>query len=305
MRLRGFFDLFNITNGNAAETRTITTGTSFLRPTAVLTPRTARFGARLMLLNHGPGRSRSPRIAFQTEGPRPPSFGVLVARRNADFSARISNIRSAPPFAHWRQNWYRPSPFASLRSRARRAGVGRFARLTIAGGWPACVRRVVATGSSVPAVGWRVTASRMSGFCPAISSIGLMCSVACSLCRETALVPSPTGGFRMRRWTTGLVTFVSVLMLSVSAFAQGGGASSTGTIQGRVTRRAGRGAARRHGDGDQPGAARAADDGDLGNRQLPLPGGAPGHLHRDLRARRASTRSSAKASRSRSASPPT
>jgi hypothetical protein len=46
MRVRGFFDLFNITNSNAAETRTITTGTSFLRPTAVLAPRTARLGAR-------------------------------------------------------------------------------------------------------------------------------------------------------------------------------------------------------------------------------------------------------------------
>ena len=46
MRIRGFLDLFNLTNSNAAETRTITTGTSFLRPTAVLAPRTARFGAR-------------------------------------------------------------------------------------------------------------------------------------------------------------------------------------------------------------------------------------------------------------------
>jgi hypothetical protein len=47
VRLRGFLDLFNITNSNAAETRTITTGTSFLRPTAILTPRTARIGARV------------------------------------------------------------------------------------------------------------------------------------------------------------------------------------------------------------------------------------------------------------------
>jgi hypothetical protein len=46
LRLRGFFDLFNITNSNAAETRTITTGSSFLRPTAILAPRTARLGAR-------------------------------------------------------------------------------------------------------------------------------------------------------------------------------------------------------------------------------------------------------------------
>jgi len=47
LRVRGFFDLFNITNSNAAETRTITTGTSFLRPTAILAPRTARIGARV------------------------------------------------------------------------------------------------------------------------------------------------------------------------------------------------------------------------------------------------------------------
>jgi hypothetical protein len=46
MRIRGFLDLFNITNSNAAETRTASTGTSFLRPTAVLAPRTARLGAR-------------------------------------------------------------------------------------------------------------------------------------------------------------------------------------------------------------------------------------------------------------------
>jgi hypothetical protein len=46
LRLRGFFDLFNITNSNAVETRTVTTGTSFLRPTAILTPRTARLGVR-------------------------------------------------------------------------------------------------------------------------------------------------------------------------------------------------------------------------------------------------------------------
>jgi hypothetical protein len=46
MRIRLFLDLFNITNSNAAETRTITTGTAYLRPTAVLAPRTARIGAR-------------------------------------------------------------------------------------------------------------------------------------------------------------------------------------------------------------------------------------------------------------------
>jgi hypothetical protein len=47
MRVRGFVDLFNLTNTNAAESRTITTGTAYLRPTAVLPPFTARIGARL------------------------------------------------------------------------------------------------------------------------------------------------------------------------------------------------------------------------------------------------------------------
>ena len=47
VRVRALFDLFNITNSNSVETRTITTGTAFLRPTAVLAPRTARIGARV------------------------------------------------------------------------------------------------------------------------------------------------------------------------------------------------------------------------------------------------------------------
>ena len=39
----------------------------------------------------------------------------------------------------------------------------------------------------------------------------------------------------MRRWFSGLLAVLAVLSLSTSAFAQGGGASSTGTIQGRVS----------------------------------------------------------------------
>ncbi len=39
----------------------------------------------------------------------------------------------------------------------------------------------------------------------------------------------------MRRWTTGLLALFVALAFAASAFAQGGGASSTGTIQGRVT----------------------------------------------------------------------
>src|SRR6478735_7804060 len=38
----------------------------------------------------------------------------------------------------------------------------------------------------------------------------------------------------MRRWTTGILALLVALAFSVPAFAQGGGASSTGTIQGRV-----------------------------------------------------------------------
>jgi hypothetical protein len=45
-KLRGFVDLFNLTNTNAAESRTVTTGSAYLRPTAVLAPRTLRIGAR-------------------------------------------------------------------------------------------------------------------------------------------------------------------------------------------------------------------------------------------------------------------
>ena len=39
----------------------------------------------------------------------------------------------------------------------------------------------------------------------------------------------------MKRWTTGVFALMLALAISASAFAQGGGASSTGTIQGRVT----------------------------------------------------------------------
>ncbi len=39
----------------------------------------------------------------------------------------------------------------------------------------------------------------------------------------------------MRRWTTGLLALLVALSFSAPVFAQGGGASSTGTIQGRVT----------------------------------------------------------------------
>ncbi len=48
IRLRWFFDLFNITNSHASETVAHTTGASYLRPTAILAPRTARVGVRFL-----------------------------------------------------------------------------------------------------------------------------------------------------------------------------------------------------------------------------------------------------------------
>jgi hypothetical protein len=47
-RVRLFLDVFNITNQYAAETIGIATGTSFLRPTAILAPRVARVGFRFI-----------------------------------------------------------------------------------------------------------------------------------------------------------------------------------------------------------------------------------------------------------------
>ena len=93
----------------------------------------------------------------------------------------------------------------------------------------------------------------------------------------------------MRRWTTGLLALLVALSFSVPAFAQGGGASSTGTIQGRVADAQGAVLARRDGDRHQPRVDSAADHGDVGNGQLPLPGGASGHLRAQLTSWPAST----------------
>jgi hypothetical protein len=46
MRARLFVDVFNLFNQYAAETIGVATGSSFLRPTAILAPRVARFGVR-------------------------------------------------------------------------------------------------------------------------------------------------------------------------------------------------------------------------------------------------------------------
>jgi len=45
VRVRLFRDVFNILNAYAAETITVSTGTSYLQPTAILAPRTGRIGA--------------------------------------------------------------------------------------------------------------------------------------------------------------------------------------------------------------------------------------------------------------------
>ena len=48
VRVRLFGDVFNIMNAYAAETLTVSTGLSYLQPTAILGPRTGRIGARLV-----------------------------------------------------------------------------------------------------------------------------------------------------------------------------------------------------------------------------------------------------------------
>jgi hypothetical protein len=47
LRARVFMDVFNVTNALAAETISVATGSSFLRPTALLAPRVARLGFRI------------------------------------------------------------------------------------------------------------------------------------------------------------------------------------------------------------------------------------------------------------------
>ncbi len=48
VKLRGMFDLFNIGNSHASETITRSTGTAYLKPSAILAPRTARVGFRFI-----------------------------------------------------------------------------------------------------------------------------------------------------------------------------------------------------------------------------------------------------------------
>ena len=48
VRLRAFFDAFNLTNSHASETITRTTGGSYLKPSAILAPITGRVGFRFI-----------------------------------------------------------------------------------------------------------------------------------------------------------------------------------------------------------------------------------------------------------------
>jgi len=43
----GFFDVYNLFNTNAEQALTTTSGSSFLRPTAITSPRIARLGVKL------------------------------------------------------------------------------------------------------------------------------------------------------------------------------------------------------------------------------------------------------------------
>ena len=48
LRSRLFLDLFNITNSHASETISRATGLSYLKPSAILAPRVARVGFRIL-----------------------------------------------------------------------------------------------------------------------------------------------------------------------------------------------------------------------------------------------------------------
>ena len=48
IQTRLIFDVFNLTNSHASETIGRATGSSYLKPTAILAPRTARVGFRFI-----------------------------------------------------------------------------------------------------------------------------------------------------------------------------------------------------------------------------------------------------------------
>ena len=45
-RLSPFFDLYNVTNSNAEQNLTVTSGSSWLRPVNIVPPRVARVGVK-------------------------------------------------------------------------------------------------------------------------------------------------------------------------------------------------------------------------------------------------------------------
>ena len=108
------------------------------------------------------------------------------------------------------------------------------------------------------------------------------------------------------RFRIAVAVFVAALLASTHAFAQGGGASTTGSINGKVADIERRRAARRHGYGDQPVGDGRADLGHRRWRQLPVSRRfRRAHADSVLPSCPASTRSSAKTFGSRWASPPT
>ena len=48
VKIRAYLDLFNLTNSHASETIGRATGTSYLKPSLILAPRTARLGFRFI-----------------------------------------------------------------------------------------------------------------------------------------------------------------------------------------------------------------------------------------------------------------
>ena len=48
MRLRLYFDAFNLANSHSSETISVATGLSYQKPSAILAPRTARVGFRFI-----------------------------------------------------------------------------------------------------------------------------------------------------------------------------------------------------------------------------------------------------------------
>ena len=48
VKLRAYFDAFNLTNSHSSETISRATGTGYQKPSAILAPVTFRIGARIM-----------------------------------------------------------------------------------------------------------------------------------------------------------------------------------------------------------------------------------------------------------------